>query len=339
MRRHVSRSPLLSASSCRRRRPARGGGAAVAQELVAANRRFFVRPAQFANYTAGMAAAQFPSAGVAGIGLMDAGMDVRGRRLASVRRRDGTEPPERVGAERSGSSLRCAQINLPVPPLLRQERAVDLLILLDNSADIREAPSLRRVRPWRDVEARIGGAGVHTNGASRRPAVVRRECAPAGQVVRGRAPVAVPRDRCAQGVDADGINLLHAGPERRLFATHRGAAVPSALLGSHPRRWALEKDVEAEPARGRTEVMAGWTRGERGGAAEPTARAARPAKPRVGPVSSDTKLQVHERAGLFLEAVSRSRWTNPESLTGPKRAPRAVGRPCMHNVDPAADRR
>lgn len=39
------------------------------------------------------------------------------------------------------------QINLPVPPLLRPERGVDMLILLDNSAEIREAPSLQLVRP------------------------------------------------------------------------------------------------------------------------------------------------------------------------------------------------
>ena len=37
------------------------------------------------------------------------------------------------------------QINLPVPPLLRPERGVDMLILLDNSAEIREAPSLQLV--------------------------------------------------------------------------------------------------------------------------------------------------------------------------------------------------
>ena len=47
------------------------------EEFVAGATASFVRPAAFPNYTAGLAAASFPSADQPTLELMDAGMDVR----------------------------------------------------------------------------------------------------------------------------------------------------------------------------------------------------------------------------------------------------------------------
>ena len=53
-----------------------GGRARDAQELGSAQ-QYFVRPASFPNYTAGMDRTLFPFASEPTLGLMDAGMDVR----------------------------------------------------------------------------------------------------------------------------------------------------------------------------------------------------------------------------------------------------------------------